>query len=314
MFNKSQQGYVLISVLIVLILLAVIGGAYVFAARTELMQSNRHYNEAQAYYLARSGIEMGIEYIRDQPGSLLSNYLNNFNEKVCFDYTSAGLLMENKDCTMENGVSIQISTVDKSLLIKAIGFYRGVNREINVSIFPKSSQVPPGLEIDLREDWQDYYLDAIDELRWANQGGNIFNGDFNVDDYYDGTERNSIIFDRNPNGIKSASKGLTVISAAEIFIDNSLEIQPNAHLILESNLIIIEGYVSLQNISSKFCFRPRDTTKPAYIVFKDDVYVHNEADKRLIITEPLIFPFDDSICLWTDSNKLTFSGGDIIWR
>jgi len=61
-FN-NEKGYTLFSVLLVVLLLTIIGGAYLIVMTSEARQSVWHSDRTQAYYLARSGAEAGFKWV-----------------------------------------------------------------------------------------------------------------------------------------------------------------------------------------------------------------------------------------------------------
>lgn len=60
---KNERGYTLVTVLLVIMLLTVLGGAYILAMNFEVRESYRHDNRVQAYYYSRSGVEAASEWL-----------------------------------------------------------------------------------------------------------------------------------------------------------------------------------------------------------------------------------------------------------
>lgn len=59
----EERGGSLIWVLILILILAILGGAYITISTAEVLQSVRHSDRTQAYYFARSGAEIGLEWV-----------------------------------------------------------------------------------------------------------------------------------------------------------------------------------------------------------------------------------------------------------
>ena len=68
---KNEKGYTLVTVLLVILLLTVVGGAYIFAMNFEVRESFRHDHRVQAYYFGRSGAEAASEWFMANQGHYL---------------------------------------------------------------------------------------------------------------------------------------------------------------------------------------------------------------------------------------------------
>lgn len=62
---QNDQGYILVTVLLLVLILAVLGAAFVVATNFEGQSSFLHSDKIQAYYLARSGAETAFQYVID---------------------------------------------------------------------------------------------------------------------------------------------------------------------------------------------------------------------------------------------------------
>jgi len=125
---KNEQGYTLISVLLVVLLLTILGGAYFFAMNFEVHQSFRHDDRIQAYYFARSGAEAGFFWLENE------GYLDGIQELDKDNTYFEGSLQQfsfKEEFSGEEPIEVIIMRDENQIRIEATGRIREKNIQEN---------------------------------------------------------------------------------------------------------------------------------------------------------------------------------------
>ena len=69
LYTKQSRGIALLLSLVVMVILLVLGGAYMYMVRLEAYISKNQRNSTEALYIAEAGMERGIRYFVEQDGS-----------------------------------------------------------------------------------------------------------------------------------------------------------------------------------------------------------------------------------------------------
>jgi len=85
MNHNNEKGYTLVSVLLVVLLLVILGGAYIVVMGSEVRQSVVHSDRVQAYYYARSGAEAASDWVIANHRTELKNVGNTKTLSSNFD-------------------------------------------------------------------------------------------------------------------------------------------------------------------------------------------------------------------------------------
>jgi len=123
---KDERGYTLVTVLLVILLLTILGGAYIFAMNFEVRSSYIHSDSKQAYYYARSGAEAGSDWV-------IANYKN---EKENIEVGKELNTSFDKG-NIEVAINFQDYGDEELIRINSTGIFR--NREQNVTLYMKRS-------------------------------------------------------------------------------------------------------------------------------------------------------------------------------
>lgn len=141
---NNEKGYTLVTVLLVVLLLTILGGAYILAMNFEVRESYRHDNRVQAYYLARSGAETASDWLIENQ----NNFLKVDNGKVVVKESSNGepFELENLNAHFSSQErNIPLVTVDidfrevtskEEIIIKSIGNYGGAEETVILVMKP----------------------------------------------------------------------------------------------------------------------------------------------------------------------------------
>lgn len=65
MNRTDDKGAAMLLVLVLIVIFAFLGGAFVFSSTFEAVQSVEYGQRRQAYYLARSGVEIAYQWVSD---------------------------------------------------------------------------------------------------------------------------------------------------------------------------------------------------------------------------------------------------------
>lgn len=128
---KNEQGYTLISVLLVVLLLTILGGAYFFAMNFEVHQSFRHDDRIQAYYFARSGAEAGFFWLENE------GYLDGIKELDKDNTYFEGSLQQfsfKEEFSGEEPIEVIIMRDENQIRIEATGRIREKNIQEKTSL------------------------------------------------------------------------------------------------------------------------------------------------------------------------------------
>jgi hypothetical protein len=139
---KDENGAAMFVVLLVLLLLIILSSVFVFAMVTEGTQSAKYDDLTKAYYLARSGAELGLEKVlHDYSGDLINALESNVN--IASSYT--GDLQSLNQGTLNNKDAINLTITknsgDQFLTIEATGrVTEGIERKVKLKIDKELSQ------------------------------------------------------------------------------------------------------------------------------------------------------------------------------
>ncbi len=126
---SNEKGYTLVSVLLVVMLLVILGGTYMVVSSTEIRQSIIHSDRVQAYYFARSGAEVGSEWIR---GNFRTELTTVGAQKAINGDLSSLNLSDNSSSTSK--ISVLMERVNEDFVrIASTGRYNG--REQTTTLF-----------------------------------------------------------------------------------------------------------------------------------------------------------------------------------
>lgn len=118
---KNEKGYTLVTVLLVILLLTVVGGAYIFAMNFEVRESFRHDHRVQAYYFGRSGAEAASEW-----------FILNKNQFLEFDEDGNIDLKEEQPTSVDENLIISINGNIQEEGLRFSGSQEGDNIEIKI--------------------------------------------------------------------------------------------------------------------------------------------------------------------------------------
>lgn len=150
---KDERGYTLVTVLLVVLLLTILGGAYIFAMNYEVRQSAQHDYRVQSYYLARSGAEIGYQRIGEginawlDPDKNHEDYFADFYANKDSGFTG----LQDSSETEEISVDINIVPDDavsleqiKNIQIFSSAIYKGAQREFDLELLltPPDEVIP----------------------------------------------------------------------------------------------------------------------------------------------------------------------------
>jgi len=132
MVAKDERGYTLITVLLVVLLLTVLGGAYILAMNFEVRQSFQHENRVQAYYYARSGAEVGLAWLKNE--GILDGSKEFNGEPILFQGDPHKKFEKVSSFNQQEKIEIKLERIDQRLEIKSRGRFLGSNIEEEVRL------------------------------------------------------------------------------------------------------------------------------------------------------------------------------------
>ena len=118
MLNKNQKGMALVSVLFIIVVASLLGTTAWYASSQEILHSEMDENKTQAYYYARSGVEMAIGRIKD-------GYCDDMaiNDKIEFYGELGGTFSEEETDSYNIKYGIELGE-DDLFAIDSIGIVR----------------------------------------------------------------------------------------------------------------------------------------------------------------------------------------------
>lgn len=123
---NNEKGYTLVSVLLVILLLVILGGAYMVIMSAEARQSIIHSDRVQAYYYARSGAEAASNW-------LIANHSSFFEQDTNRKFY--GDLVEGLSADNPGDPEIEV-TINKpngnNVLIHSTGNFRGRDQSVSL--------------------------------------------------------------------------------------------------------------------------------------------------------------------------------------
>jgi len=135
MLELNNNGYTLITVLLLILLLTILGGAYIFVMNFEVSQSYQHDSRVQAYYYARSGAEVGYHWLK-QEGYLEGNKV--LEETVFQGCLNEGFELVEEPCG-NTTIKINLKSEDDKIKVSATAFLPGVNVQEEVRLILEKS-------------------------------------------------------------------------------------------------------------------------------------------------------------------------------
>lgn len=124
---RNESGYVLVSVLLLVIILSILGGAYIFASNFEVRSSAQRSAGIQAYYFARSGVEYLLASQNFEGTHYLDSNLNPVEEHEKGD----------------DWVEIEVQTLPEGRRrIRSTGMFRSAEKTTSIIIQIDTSSNP----------------------------------------------------------------------------------------------------------------------------------------------------------------------------
>ncbi|MFW6025243.1 MAG: hypothetical protein ACOCRX_02765 [Candidatus Woesearchaeota archaeon] len=310
-FFNNEEGYVLVTALIVILVIMILGFAYVNMALSQTQQAERHNDQKQAYYYARSGSEKalvrlanGLEDAKNNDNNLDMNYFDSFSWNLKNENTN--------DIHKNDEINVNINLVNKDgvndiekiqdikeIKINSIGKKDNItiNKSANIKLIPPKNDfnIPPVGEYDdnpiLAQDngWVNGQSGIIDDT-----GGLIL-----------GDSEASVVFRGPGNSLKN--KDEAIFKAKRFYFDDEdgkgnkdhpIQIEKGSKLELYSNEIVF--YIDIE-LEGKLCLRTAEdnTDKRGFVYFGKDLELENETVKSGAYTFP-----NDGLCLPDGSGDL----------
>lgn len=147
---RKEDGYTLVTVLLVILLLTILGGAYILAMNFEVRQSFSHDNRIQAYYMGRSGVEAASQWLIKNQNDILridsegnlnytDTFLGKFDENNSYTLEFSGNFSGIKENNSSKEIDGKISFLKngsqvEGITIEALGNFRGAKQTVKLDM------------------------------------------------------------------------------------------------------------------------------------------------------------------------------------
>lgn len=302
---KQQEGYVLVTVLFLVVLLATLGAAYVVAMNFEVRSSHVHDHATQAYYYARSGVEVGLNWLFDN-GSIRDDFTvgnDAVTLYVVLQRDHSFSLSKTPPAQHSSRVTIESYEEGGDTVITLAGEGRFgtreevVHRELRRSDDglgggPEdgtiSAEKPVGIE---GED----YEDAVN-IHWIGSSGTL-----NKD--VDEESALPIVFQDMAGYKIIRTQGYAYFKAPELYFDADVKVNPHGDLQLTAEKTVFFGMVDMKENNTRLCFHLYPGATRGYVIFYNDL-VHDGEVLFSAKDGPLYLIYEESVCLPDGREKL----------
>ena len=148
---RDEQGFALITVLMVVVVLMILGTSILYTQTLEMRQTLRQEQQVQAHYLARSGLEVGLKYLEEQVAavsdlnelavdSLEHSFADIGSYKVDFALNQASSGMDLLATGVVRGRTEVIEKIKLSVELKAVA--AGVDYASDIDWYVKGKNNP----------------------------------------------------------------------------------------------------------------------------------------------------------------------------
>lgn len=151
-FN-NENGYTLVTVLLVVLLLTILGGAYILSMNFEVRESYRHDHRVQTYYLARSGVEAASDWLINNQNEFLKvvegEIVSKENTETILISGNFEKLKMNNSGGNPDDISVKIDFLNEEgtpinnesekvgeIQIQGKGFFRGQEETVTLTLNP----------------------------------------------------------------------------------------------------------------------------------------------------------------------------------
>ncbi|ACV63982.1 hypothetical protein Dtox_3247 [Desulfofarcimen acetoxidans DSM 771] len=125
MYIKNDKGYVLVSVLMLTIILVILSTSFYYSMSTEGNLGVNYDNNVQAYYYARSGVEVALNWLNP----------DTFNETTYLYGSLEGLQVASTEPTDNYPIKVSVSKTGTSQIeINSNGTYQGLTKNVDLII------------------------------------------------------------------------------------------------------------------------------------------------------------------------------------
>lgn len=197
---NNEKGYTLVTVLLVVLLLTILGGAYILAMNYEVRQSFSHDHRVKAYYYARTGAEAASKYLIMNRNS----YFDFVEGEITFDEQTITISgdLENgleSDNPTKNDIEVKINFKpdqnNKRVEIESTGNYQKARETTTVvfralDIFDKAVYSYTDIDATLESNWAEFKIDGSVETAGVVFGKENISGDSDEGVYRDYEEPN----------------------------------------------------------------------------------------------------------------------------
>lgn len=343
MFNRlltklnKEDGYVLLSAFIVLLVLISLSAVYVSISLSEVKQAENHENKVQAYYYARSGLEKAFPKISE---GLENENLNGFDD-FSWDMNNSVHPSDNKEKVNVdirligenlklNESEFDINDIEK-IVVNSTGRINdiSVNEKANYILYPPSSYSPPPAG-----DYEDSPV-PIQDKDWVNgNSGNIKDTGGSIE----GSAEESVVF-RGPGNSLKLNKDMAKFRASTFYFDDEgrgngpqkpIQIKKGSTLKLYSNTIIfyidIEMGTHKKKEDGKLCLNTAEanSTSRGVVYFakgaksgRNPLYDKNDDLLKGAYTFPnegACLPEDKDLLIPNQGDYSKINNWDLIWK
>jgi|GEM_PF-2947796 len=301
MCGRDERGAALFIALIVTMILMVLSTVFVFAMSTEVKQAAAHNHRVEAYYFARSGVDVARGWLRSK----------KFEIEAGETYNLSGDLTTGFEENQVAGAPIAVTIVkftaagDERIEIRATGRYREeeelvilIMRRLDLSLFD-DREWEDGQQWEEGEDFFHSGNDELEPRAWTEEAGN--------DNRISDTE-GDLWESELPVQFKAGAANPVILpnedtahfQTPEIHFESRLDLKNDAALHLSVVLAAFHEDVDLKSdaVLRLSLYGGHHT---GYVYFAEGVQVHGHPDIL-----PGLYSFTGSISLPADFDRLKF--------
>mgnify|MGYP000173215446 CR=1 FL=1 len=272
LFNK-EEGYILVTSFVVLLVIVILGVVYANLAITQARQAEQHNDRKQAYYYARSGSERAYLEIAE---GLIENDVNEMEKKFFdFSWDMTGNLNKQSDINENEIINVNINLYDEDeneIDLNEV--------ELNINDLEKIKVVSTGkvgdIKVNKRANYRLEYNDITDiPDNYSKQAENWVKPD--------SPNAQSLVIDRNEDS-EYLPEGNPDEEAVFLTDPNNASLKFN------------NG--TGEYTASIFYFQSKDKTKP--LIIRSSLILHSNI---VIINVPLDFGPNGELCIYSISEE-----------
>lgn len=308
---RNNQGYVLVSILLVVVLLTILGGAYAVTTLFEIRSSTAYGHRMQAYYYAKSGLELGYKYLLAlDDEDRISNFLEAEGPKI-FIFGSIGgsiTISDNDNSTGDEETFAVIEVLDqndeKQVSINAVGRHGASIYEVEAALILRDVgegefKPPQSNAFFNNGELKEGYYSASDKDFTQTGGGSPV-----IKQGGSGALDDKVVFHHDKHDFKVTTNDDISLIAKEMYFTTGLDIDSSSNnfdtrLSLTAERIIFYEKVEIDEHSNHgsgfLCLQAPINEKLIY-VFMKGLYLDSEKKGKIENEQVYFVPPGGKIC------------------